>query len=50
MKYEEALNIIEGIITESSVSRTKFYLQNYSVLQFQHLDLVQILVEKTRKN
>ena len=29
MKYEEALNIIEGIITESSVSRTKFYLQNY---------------------
>ena len=29
MKYEEALNIIEDIIIESSVSRTKFYLQNY---------------------
>lgn len=29
MKYKEALNIIEDIITESSVSRTKFYLQNY---------------------
>lgn len=29
MKYEEAILLVEDIITESSVSRTKFYLQNY---------------------
>ena len=29
MKLDEAYKLTEVIITESSVSRTKFYLQNY---------------------
>lgn len=29
MNYKQAILLTEGIITESSVSRTKFYLQNY---------------------
>ena len=29
MKLDEAYELAKGIIIESSVSRTKFYLQNY---------------------
>lgn len=29
MNYKQAILLTEGIITESSVARTKFYLQNY---------------------